>query len=86
MSRLSKNVDQVGMNTIPPGPLCDVFSSLYQKNDRSAQLKFMQSTLDIVGSMREASFFDTEKPDTWEKLDLFLQKLMRLYAKIRAKE
>ena len=83
MSRLSTNVDQVGMNVVPPDPVLGLFASLYQKNDRSAQIKFMQSTVSIVDGMRKARFFGTEKPDTWEKLDGFLKQLMDEYVKNR---
>src|SRR3990167_4585020 len=83
MSRLSKNVDQVGMNLVPPDPVLGLFASLYQKNDRSAQIKFMQSIVSIVDGMRKTRFFGTGKPDTWEKLDGFLKQLMGEYVKNR---
>ena len=83
MSRLSTNVDQVGMNVVPPDPVLGLFASLYQKNDRSAQIKFMQSIVSIVDGMRKTRFFGTGKPDTWEKLDGFLKQLMGEYVKNR---
>jgi|GEM_PF-5509806 len=81
--RISMNPDQVGMSIVPPNPMTGFFSLLYQNGDRYAQLKFMQNTLNIVNGMRQSNFFSTERPDTWEKLNFFMEKLMDEYVKIR---